>query len=123
MTELQLLERWATARRDIVLAQLGPIFLLTLTIAGLQFGLADSGIFVKLAAAGILLATGILGAAAQVGAATEGASIAKDLAALPPLTSPGRSVAALGPWTAVVRFGTPSLFVLIFVALIIAMFS
>ncbi len=122
MTELQLLERWAIARRDIVLAQIGPIFLLTLTIAGLQFGLAETGIVVKLAAAGILLATGVLGAATQIGAATEGAAVAKDLAALPPETASGHAVASLGPWTLIVRLGTPALFALIFVALLFALF-
>ena len=123
MSEQYLLERWAVARRDIVLAQLGPIFLLTLTVAGLQFGLAEAPLVVKLATAGILLATGMLGAAAQIGAGTEGAAIAKDLAALPPLTATGRAVAALGPWTIIVRVGAPAIFVLIFITLLVGLFA
>lgn len=123
MSEQYLLERWAIARRDIVIAQFGPIFLLTLTIAGLQFGLSDTPIAVRLAAAGILLATGVLGAAAQIGAAIEGAAIARDLAALPPLTAVGQAVAGLARWTWLVRLGTPALFTVIFLILLIALFT
>lgn len=120
MSDDELIAHWVDARRHIVLAQLGPIFLLTSTIALLQFGLADASLVVRLAAAGVLLATGILGAAAQVSAAIEARAIARELSASPSVL--GRSIAALGPWTAVVRIGTPAIFVLIFVALLVALF-
>lgn len=121
MSELELVTRWERARLHIILAQLGPIALLTATIALLQAGLADTAVVVRLAMAGILLATGVLGAAAQIAAATEGGAIAKDIAALGPVTAVGRSVARLGRFVGLVIFGTPALFVLIFVLLLVAL--
>lgn len=122
MTETELISRWERARLHIILSQLGPIVLLTSTIALLQAGLADTPILVRMAMAGILLATGVLGAAAQFAAATEGGAIATDLASLEPTTAIGQAVAGLGRWVDLVRFGTPALFVLIFVLLLVALF-
>ena len=121
MTEQQLIAHWTEARRHIILSQLGPIFLLTATVALLQFGLADAALTVRLAAAGILLATGVLGAAAQIGAATEGRAVARDLEVLPATSSAGRTIIALGRWTVVVRVGTPAVFLVIFVLLLAAL--
>lgn len=122
MDENTLIAQWTEARRQIVLAQLGPIFLLTATVWLLQTGLADAPLLVRLAAAGILLATGILGAAAQIAAATEGGAAAADLAALGPVTAVGRSVVAGARWVNLVRIGTPALFVVIFILLLGALF-
>ncbi len=121
MTEQQLIAHWADARRHIILAQLGPIVLLTSIVGLLQFGLADATLTVRLAAVGILLATGVLGAAAQIAAATEGRAVARDLAELPAVSAPGRSIAALGPWTMLVRVGTPAIFLVIFALLLVAL--
>ncbi|MEY2849057.1 MAG: hypothetical protein RI885_1724 [Actinomycetota bacterium] len=122
MDENTLIAHWVRARKHIILAQLGPIFLLTATVWLLQTGLAEMPLPVRLAAAGILLATGVLGAAAQIGAATEGRAAAADLAALGPVSSLGRSVVAGARWVNLVRLGTPALFVVIFVILLAALF-
>lgn len=122
MTETDLITRWERARLHIILSQLGPIVLLTSTIALLQAGLADTPILVRMAMAGILLATGVLGAAAQFAAATEGGAAAADLAELEPASTLGRTIARLGRWVDLVRFGTPAIFVLIFVVLLVVLF-
>lgn len=120
--ENSLIAHWAEARRQIISAQLGPIFLLTATVWFLQTGLADTPLAVRLAAAGILLATGVLGGAVQIAAATEGGAAAADLKALGPVSALGRSVVAGARWINLVRFGTPALFVVIFVLLLAALF-
>lgn len=122
MTELDLISRWERARLHIILAQLGPIVLLTATIALLAAGLAEQAVVVRLAMAGILLATGVLGAAAQIAAATEGGAIAEDIAEMPAVTSLGRSIVRLARFVPLVQFGTPAVFVVIFVLLLIALF-
>lgn len=122
MTEQELIAQWTRARRDIIAAQLGPIFLLTATVALLQFGLAEAPLAVRLAAAGVLLATGILGATAQIASANEGAAAAADLKRMGPTSAVGRSIALSGPWANIVRLGTPAIFVLIFLALLAALF-
>ncbi|MBC7724771.1 MAG: hypothetical protein H7146_08485 [Burkholderiaceae bacterium] len=122
MNENELTSYWSEARRQIIIAQLGPIFLLTLTVAFLQLGLADTPLAVRLAAAGILLATGVLGAVAQIAAANEGAAVAQDLATLGTTSALGRSIVASAPWINVVRIGTPALFTVIFVVLLVALF-
>ncbi|MBC7517453.1 MAG: hypothetical protein H7248_00970 [Microbacteriaceae bacterium] len=121
MTEKDLIAQWNEARRTIVISQLGPVVLLTSVIALLQFGLADTGLLVRLAAAGILLATGVLGAAVQITAAGEAGCAARDLAALNPTSALGRRIATSGRWVALVTVGTPTVFVLIFVALLSAL--
>lgn len=122
MDENTLIGHWTQARRHIIVAQLGPIFLLTAMVWFLQTGLAEAPLLVRVAAAGILLATGILGAAAQIAAATEGKAVAGDLAALGPVSALGRSVVAGARWVNVVRIGTPAIFVVIFVVLLAALF-
>lgn len=118
MTESDFIAHWNEARRAIVISQLGPIFLLTATVALLQVGLAETGLLVRLAAVGILLATGVLGAVAQISAAREAGAAARDLALLNPATVLGRRIAASARWVAVVTVGTPTVFVLIFLLLI-----
>lgn len=120
--ENTLIAQWTEARRQIILAQLGPIFLLTATVWFLQTGLADTPLPVRLAAAGILLATGVLGGAAQIAAASEGGAAAADLQVLGPVSALGRSVVAGARWVNLVRIGTPALFVAIFVMLLAALF-
>lgn len=122
MTEQQLITHWVQARRHIIVAQLGPIFLLTLTVAFLQFGLADADLSVRIAAAGILLATGILGALAQIAAANEGSAIVRDLVATGANSALSRTIIASAAWINVVRIGTPALFTVIFVVLLVALF-
>ena len=76
----------------------------------------------KVAATGILLASGILGAVAQVSAADEGLAVIEELRALPAATPLGRRVAASANWMQVVKWVTPTIFVLIYLALLWAIF-
>jgi len=123
MSEQDLVRLWGAARMQIILSQIAPVLLLTATVALLQTGIAETGIATRLALTGILLAAGVLGAVAQFAAASEGAAIARDLHELGPQTAPGRLIARLGPWTLVVRFVTPAVFVVVFVLVLVALFA
>ncbi|MFP7760682.1 hypothetical protein [Marisediminicola sp. LYQ134] len=122
MTELDLISHWTRARWHIIVSQLGPIVLLTSTIAFLQAGLADTPLVVRLAAAGILLATGVLGAATQIAAATEGRAVVRDLEQLGAGSSVARSIISHGRWVEIVRVVGPIIFVVIFALLLAALF-
>jgi len=122
MTELELVQAWGRARWHVIVSQLAPTGLLGFTLwLGLE-GLGDASLPLKLAATGILLASGILGALAQYTAASEALAAARDLALLTPSSAVGRSIVATGPWMNVVRFVTPAIFVLVFVALMMELF-
>jgi hypothetical protein len=122
MTEKDLLELWLKTRNQLVISQLAPTFLLITTV-GLIDSIRDSGLFASLAAAGILLASGILGALVQFSASMEGQAIAKSLAALPAESFLSTRVARLGPWLKVSQFLTPAVFTAIFVFLLAALFA
>jgi len=77
---------------------------------------------VRIAAAGILLASGILGALAQIASANEGLAIVADLRALPASSALGRCIIATMVWINVVRFVTPAVFVVVYIALLAALF-
>jgi hypothetical protein len=126
MTEYELQNLWSKARMHVIVAQIAPTFLLTLTVWLLAGGLAQTELSVRLAAAGILLASGLLGAVAQVSSANEAAAVADDLAALGALGTPSavsRRIVAQKPWIALVRVVGPAVFVLIYVALLVALFA
>jgi hypothetical protein len=72
--------------------------------------------------AGILLASGILGAVAQITAATEGLAVSRALADLPAATPLGRSIAGMRWAMTIVRVVTPAVFVAIFLAELWALF-
>ena len=122
MTEKDLLELWLKTRNQLVLSQLAPTFLLITTV-GLVGTIKDLGLYVSLAAAGILLASGILGALVQYSASVEGQAIAQDLKELPGKSLVSRRVISLGPWLNVSKFVTPAVFMGIFGALMLALFS
>ena len=122
MSEHDLIAAWRESRWHIIVAQFAPTFLLTLTIWFLLLGLDDAEPPVKVAATGILLASGILGAVAQVSAADEGLAVIEELRALPAATPLGRRVAASANWMQVVKWVTPTIFVLIYLALLWAIF-
>lgn len=121
MTEQELIQLWNMNRKQIITAQFAPTFLLTASIALLQFGLIETGWLIKFAALGILLASGILGALSQYSAATESIAVAKDLAALPATSAIGKQIISLAPWQNVVRFVTPAVFTAIFVLIFAAL--
>lgn len=100
MTELELIGLWTRARWHVIVSQLGPTALLGFTVWLAMEGLGDARLAVRVAAAGILLASGILGALAQFSAASEARSIAAALAALEtlsPVCHPGSSDPHAGP--------------------------
>lgn len=122
MTENELIAHWNTARKHIIASQLAPTFLLAVTVWMLVDGLAETELPVRLAAAGILLASGILGALAQYAAATEGRAVIEALRALPSSSTLARRIVGMGRGVEIVRFVTPTIFVLVFIALLWALF-
>lgn len=104
---------WLELRKTIVVSQLAPTGLLITTVALLQFGLAETALAVRIAAAGILLASGILGALVQFQSASEAEQIAQEESAL---QSSAR-------WLWVVKYVTPTVFIVIFGALMVALFG
>ena len=122
MTEKDLLELWLKTRNQLVISQLAPTFLLITTV-GLIETVRASGLVVSLATAGILLASGILGALVQFSASSEGQAIANDLKELPSKSSLARRVCALGPWLNVSKYLTPTVFMGIFALLMLAIFG
>ena len=122
MTEKDLLELWLRTRNQLVISQLAPTFLLITTV-GLVGTIRDLGLYVSLAAAGILLASGILGALVQYSASTEGQAIASDLKNLPSKSLVASRVISLGPWLNVSKFVTPAIFTGIFAFLLLALFG
>jgi len=121
MTEKDLLELWLKTRNQLVMSQLAPTFLLITTV-GLIDTIRDSGLYASLAAAGILLASGILGALVQYSASLEGQAIAESLKDLPTKSALTGSVLRLGPWLNVSKFVTPVIFTAIFGFLMLALF-
>lgn len=117
MTERELLELWNKNRQHIVLSQLGPVFLLIVTVALIMLGLIAAPPVVKWAALGILLASGILGALVQYSSATEAMAIAADLAEVKNPSRLSRQAVAGAKWLNVVRFVTPTIFIVIFLLL------
>lgn len=123
MTETQLIAHWNTARWHIIVSQLAPTFLLAVTVWMLVDGLAETALPVRLAAIGILLASGVLGAVAQFAAANEGAAVIEELRALDSPSAIARRIIATGRGVDVVRFVSPAIFVLVFIALLVALLA
>jgi len=111
---------WHRHRTTLVVSQMAPTALLITTIALLQFGLADTSLWVRIATAGILLASGILGALVQFQSAHEAQATASELSA-----HHGQSAAAResAQWLWVVKFVTPTIFIVIYAALMVALFG
>ena len=117
MTERELLDLWNKARLHIVLAQLAPTFLLIVTVGLITVGLAQAPIFLTLATLFILLASGILGALVQYSSAADAMAIAEDLAQLKSPSAASRNAIKLAKWMNVVKFVTPTIFIVIFLLL------
>ena len=73
----------------------------------------------RLAAAGILLASGVLGAITQFAAASEGRAIIESLRSLPSSSTLSRRIVAMGRGVEIVRFVTPAIFVLTSLAIVL----
>ena len=121
MKELDLVKLWNRLRNQIIFSQLAPTFLLIVTIGLLNDGLAESAEVVKWATLGILLASGVLGFLAQYSAATEARAVLSDLKRLKSKSKVSIQLVRFNGWLDVIRFVTPSIFVVIYVLLCIAL--
>ena len=121
MKEQDLVRLWNRLRNQIIFSQLAPTFLLIVTIALLNDGLAESPDVVKWATLGILMASGIFGFLAQYSAATEARAVLGDLKTLKSKSKVSTLLVGFSAWLDVIRFVTPSIFVAIYVLLCIAL--
>jgi hypothetical protein len=122
MTERDLVELWSRTRWHIMVSQLAPTALLGFTVWLGILGLSDSSFALRISATGILLASGILGALAQYSAASEGIAVARDLGASDATSAVSQQIVRLAPLLNVVRFVTPAVFIVVFVALLVELF-
>jgi hypothetical protein len=121
VNELDLIQLWNRLRNQIIFSQLAPTFLLIVTIGLLNDGLADNEDSVKLATLGILLASGIFGFIAQYSAAAEARAVLNELKTLKTRSKVSTQLIRFTNWINVIRFVTPSIFVVIYVLLCIAL--
>ena len=121
MNELDLIQLWNRLRNQIIFSQLAPTFLLIVTIGLLNDGLAENEDSVKLATLGILLASGIFGFLAQYSAASEARAVLSELKTLKTKSKVSTQLIRFTSWINVIRFITPSIFVVIYVLLCIAL--
>lgn len=123
MSELELITMWSRARKQMIISQLAPVFLLTSTVVLLRTGLADADLGTRLAAALILLATGVLGAAVQFSISSQAIAVARDLRDRGATSHAARAVIASEGLTNLVRYALPAIFVVIFVVILVALFA
>jgi hypothetical protein len=121
MTELDLIQLWNKLRNQVIFSQLAPTFLLIVTIALINDGLADAALEVRLATMGILLASGIFGYLAQYSTATEARALIAEIRTLKTKSKVSSQVIKFANWLDVIRYVTPTIFVLIYVFLGIAL--
>jgi hypothetical protein len=121
MKELDLVKLWNRLRNQIIFSQLAPTFLLIVTIALFNDGLAESAAEVRWATLGILLASGIFGFLAQYSTAAEARAVLGDLKRLKSKSKVSIQLVRFDSWLNVIRFLTPSIFVVIYVLLCIAL--
>lgn len=121
MTELELISLWNKLRNQIIFSQLAPTFLLIMTIGLLNDSLATADASVRVATLGILLASGIFGFLAQYSSATEAKAVIVELKTLKTKTKVSTVVIKFSKWLDVIRYVTPTIFVGIYVFLVIAL--
>ncbi len=121
MTELDLLQLWNKLRNQVIFSQLAPTFLLIVTIALINDGLAEAALEVRLATMGILLASGIFGYLAQYSTATEARALIAEIRTLKTKSKVSSQVIKFANWLDVIRYVTPTIFVGIYVFLGIAL--
>jgi hypothetical protein len=121
MTEAELIQEFQRNRLHVILAQLAPTGLLAFAALATP-AIAESSMYVVHAFALILLASGILGALAEFSAASQAQAVIDDLKQLPGSSALRARVISFRPWFDVVKFVTPAIFVLIFVALLAALY-
>ena len=117
MNSTETFAAWQRARLHLIISQIAPTVLLITTVALLQWGLAQTPWAVRVAALGILLASGILGALVQFQSASEAQHLARSLAG----GEFDHSVQGSASWLWVPKYLTPAVFVVIYLALVIAL--
>lgn len=120
MTEEELLRAWSRARNQLIFAQLAPTFLLITTV-GLIAEIRSAGPAAVWATLGILLASGILGALAEFGAASDATALAQDLTAAGSTSASAQGAIRHAKFMWVPKYLTPVIFVAIFIILYIAL--
>ena len=121
MTELELIQLWSKLRNQVIFSQLAPTFLLIVTIALLNDGLADAALEVRLATLGILLASGIFGYLAQYSSATEARAVMAEIRTLKTKSKVSAQLLKFSKWLDVIRYVTPTIFMAIYVFLGLAL--
>ena len=121
MTEAELIQEFQRNRLHVILAQLAPTGLLAFAALATP-AIAESSMWVIHAFALILLASGILGALAEYSAASQAQAVIDDLKGLPGSSNLRARVISFRPWLEVVKFVTPAIFVVIFLALLAALY-
>ena len=121
MTELELIQLWNKLRNQVIFSQLAPTFLLIVTIALINDGLADAAVEVRLATMGILLASGIFGYLAQYSSATEARALIAEIKTLKTKSKVSSQLIKFTNSLDVIRYVTPTIFVAIYVFLGIAL--
>jgi hypothetical protein len=121
LNEHELIQLWHRLRNQIIFSQLAPTFLLISTIALLNDSLATASEPVRLATLGILLASGIFGYLAQYSAATEARAVLAEIRQLKTKSKVSSQLLKFTSWLDVIRYVTPSIFVIIYVLLCIAL--
>lgn len=121
MTEAELIQEFQRNRLHVILAQLAPTGLLAFAAIATPT-ISESGDYVVHAFALILLASGILGALAEYSAASQAQAVIDDLKKLPGESALRSRVIGFRPWFEVVKYVTPAIFVLIFLALLAGLY-
>lgn len=121
MTELDMIQLWNKLRNQVIFSQLAPTFLLIVTIALINDGLAEAALEVRLATMGILLASGIFGYLAQYSTATEARALLAEIRTLKTKSKVSSQLIKFANWLDVIRYVTPTIFVGIYVFLGIAL--
>jgi len=122
MTESELITLWNKTRGHIIASQAAPTFLLTAVVGFLALGIGTTEPAVRIATAGILLASGILGAVVQIMSANEALAIITDLRQVDAPTALTRHIVGMAAWLSVVRLVAPAIFVVVYIALLTALF-
>lgn len=123
MSERELVQLFGKSWMKIIIAQFAPTFLLITTVGLMQFGLTEAPFGVRLSAALILLASGILGALAEYSAADEAIAISKSVIKDFSGSVIAKQIQSQAQLLPVVKFVTPAIFVAIFVAILLALFA
>jgi predicted secreted protein len=121
METSQLIREFNTNRLHLILAQLAPTGLLAFAAIATP-EIADSGEYLKAGFALILLASGILGALAEYSAASQAQATIDALKLVSDKNPLVERVISFRPWLEIAKFVTPTIFVAIFIAILLGLY-